>query len=357
MERYLEVRGLWKSFGPVLALHDVSFAVERNEFFTLLGPSGCGKTTLLRCVAGFEQADAGEVAVEGHDLRFDPPEKRDIGFVFQRYALFPTMTVYRNVAFGLEMRGLHGAELDRRVQEALDLVRLRGLEHRRPRELSGGQQQRVAVARALVIRPRLLLMDEPLSNLDAKLRQEMRTEIRRIQKETGITTLYVTHDQEEAFSLSDRILVMDAGRVQQIGTHAELYFQPANGFVADFIGQANRLPGEVVAAQVEETTVRVLGETLRLPRRPGLAPGQRVFVSVRPEHVRLAVCPGDSCLKGRVRQRQFLGPFLRYFVDIGGAEVVADISGITLDGLASLPQEGDNVTVGFSPHDCTLLEA
>ncbi|MGH7265451.1 MAG: ABC transporter ATP-binding protein, partial [Candidatus Rokuibacteriota bacterium] len=244
----LEVVGIRKRYGDVVALHETSLGVEAGRLLFLLGPSGCGKTTTLRIVSGFITPDAGEVRIHGERVDNLPPDRRGLGMVFQHYALFPHMTVFDNVAFGLRMRRVAAAELARRVVRALELVQLRGLESRYPRALSGGQQQRVALARAIVIEPRLLLLDEPLSNLDLKLREQMRSEIRALQRALGITTVFVTHDQDEALTMADEIVVMTEGRVVQRGTPAHLYERPANRFVAHFLGESNLESGRVEAA-------------------------------------------------------------------------------------------------------------
>jgi len=242
-EAYLSLRGLQKRYVDFTAVHDLNLDVPQGELIALLGPSGCGKTTTLRMIAGLATATSGRVVVAGRDMTAEPPFRRDMGVVFQSYALFPHMTVARNVAFGLEMRRVPKVEVARRVKEALAMVRLGGLEERRPKELSGGQQQRVALARALVIQPSILLFDEPLSNLDAKLRDEMRAEIRDIQQRLGITAIFVTHDQAEALAMCDKVAVMNAGRLEQLGTPLELYEHPVNPFVASFVGRINRVPG------------------------------------------------------------------------------------------------------------------
>ncbi len=280
----VQVGAVSKVFGigatAVTALDQVSLEIARNEFFTLLGPSGCGKSTLLRMLAGFEHPDRGTLRIEDRDVANDPPARRPVNIVFQSYALFPHMSVAGNVAFGLERQGLRGAALQRRVDDMLGLVRLEDLARRKPAALSGGQQQRVALARALAPAPKLLLLDEPLSALDLKLRRSMQIELKRLQRETGITFLLVTHDQEEALSMSDRIAVMDHGRIEQIGTSAAIYARPRSRFVADFMG-ANILPGALVAGATRD-------------------------VAIRPEHV-VVQCEGSAGLPGRVIATTFLG--------------------------------------------------
>jgi spermidine/putrescine ABC transporter ATP-binding subunit len=282
-----------KQFGPVVAVRDVSLRVRRGEFVSLLGPSGCGKTTMLRMVAGYLRPDRGAIYLDDRDETCTPPYRRDIGMVFQSYALFPHMTVEQNVAFGLRMRRVGNAEITRRVAEALQLVRLAGFERRKPAEISGGQQQRVALARAIVIRPRLLLLDEPLSNLDAKLRKSMQLEIRSLQETLGITTIHVTHDQSEALSLSDRVVIMNQGEIQQVGPPREVYVRPQSVFVADFVGESNLLHGRVteIAEGGDAITVELdSGERLSapVPTDSGTTSvGARVCVVVRPETIEM----------------------------------------------------------------------
>ena len=270
----------------VRAVDDFSLAVERGELITLLGPSGCGKTTTLRILAGFELPTSGDVYIEGQKMTHVPPQKRPTSMVFQSYGLFPHMTVFENVAYGLKVRRLPRREIKKRVSEVLSLVGLQGLEDRGVGQLSGGQQQRVALCRAIVIQPKVLLFDEPLSNLDAKLRKGTREQIRRIQKELGITSLYVTHDQAEAMSISDRIAIMNAGRLQQLGTAEETYARPANRFVADFIGEANFLTAKILTAESDRVRILLLGQEMDVAQSgTEFKPGEEVDVVVRPEAV------------------------------------------------------------------------
>ncbi len=302
----VELDRLTKRFGATAAVYGLSLSVGRGEFCTLLGPSGCGKTTTLRIVAGLVEPDDGRVLFDGKDVTRLPPWDRNLGMVFQNYALWPHMTVFDNVAFGLVERRVPKAEVRRRVAEALDKVGLTGMEGRFPSQLSGGQQQRVALARALVVRPGLLLLDEPFSNLDAKLRVQMRAELARLQRDLGITTLYVTHDQEEALVLSDRIAVLDSGRLVQAGTPRELYENPRDVFVADFLGGANLLPGMVVRRGAAEVEVQAGEARVAAPVEGEAAPGQPVWLSVRPEHLELSV--GDAGdLRGTVLATDYLG--------------------------------------------------
>lgn len=357
-DSYLQVRSVKKVFGNFTALEDITFDVEKGEFFTLLGPSGCGKTTMLRCIAGFLTPEEGQILVNGTEILEIPPHKRDIGFVFQRYALFPTMTVFKNVAFGLEMRRIPKDEISTRVDEALETVALQGLKHRKIRQLSGGQQQRVALARAMAIKPRLLLLDEPLSNLDAKLRIEMRSEIRGIQQELRITAIYVTHDQEEAFSLSDRILILDRGIIQQIGTGSDIYYSPKNEFVANFIGKSNFMPLEV-AHRTDDFIICRWGESeIRIPHSEWTKNRETVNISIRPEH--MVINPeeraGLNIIEGRVAEVQFLGALVRYFVDSGGTIIQAERHGMSHRRLHEILTKGDKIYLGFSPEDCTILQ-
>jgi iron(III) transport system ATP-binding protein len=313
----ISVRDLRKRFGEVAAVDGVSLEIEDGELFTLLGPSGCGKTTLLRLIAGFHRPDAGRLFFGERLVNELPPHSRNIGMVFQNYALWPHMTVFQNVAYGLRLRGLRGADLARRVGEGLHKVNLRGLGGRYPGQLSGGQQQRVALARALVLNPDILLLDEPLSNLDAKVRVQVRAEIRKLQQALGITTVYVTHDQEEALSLSDRVAVMREGRVLQVGVPRSLYERPATAFVADFVGTNNLLAGRVVARDGDRVTVDTeLGRFLAVPNG-ALPVGQSCVVAVRPENVLLGrTSGGDNRLSGRVGLAAYLGSTLRYDIEV-----------------------------------------
>jgi putative spermidine/putrescine transport system ATP-binding protein len=319
---YLELRDLHRNFGPVKALDGVEVQLEQGEFLSLLGPSGCGKTTALRLVAGFDRPDGGAILVGGRDVTHVAPNKRDMGMVFQAYSLFPNMTAAQNVEFGLKIRGRNRAERAKRVGELLELVGLGHAGDRYPHQLSGGMQQRVALVRALAIEPRVLLLDEPLSALDAKVRVQLREEIRRIQLELGITTLYVTHDQEEALSVSDHVAVMNAGRIEQMGSPAEMYSAPATPFVAEFVGTMNRLEGTVA-----EGGVRYGATTLRIDAAAGRKRGERVLVLVRPESVEVEAANGDApnVLRGEVLTQTFLGPVTRLRIVGPGVELIADV--------------------------------
>jgi len=317
----IAVQDLTKRFGQQEVLSRISFAIEEGEMFTLLGPSGCGKTTLLRLIAGFYSVEEGEIRFDGRVINDLPPHERGIGMVFQNYALWPHMTVYENAAYGLRLRKIPAAEIDQRIRAVLDKVKLGGLEDRYPGQLSGGQQQRVALARALVLNPKILLLDEPLSNLDAKIRIQVRAEIRKLQRELGITTVYVTHDQEEALALSDRIAVFNKGRMLQLGPPKALYERPESRFVADFIGINNLIDGTVEAVDAAQGLLRVrtaLGEmaaVLDERRRPG----ERCIVAVRPENADFdgAPVPGRNYVQGQITFAAYLGNTLRYDVDVG----------------------------------------
>ncbi len=284
----VELHHVIKRFGSVVAVDDVSLSIENGEFFSLLGPSGCGKTTTLRMIAGFETPTEGEIYIQGEAMGLTPPFQRNTNMVFQNYALFPHMNVAKNVSFGLEMKKVPKADIRQRVEEALEMVRLAKFGERKPNQLSGGQQQRIALARALVNRPSVLLLDEPLGALDLKLRKEMQIELKSLQHRVGITFVYVTHDQEEALTMSDRIAVMSGGRVLQVGTPTEIYEQPNCRFVADFIGESNFLSGEVSDIGADTITVAVDGVLpVQVARRRKVNRGQAVTVAIRPEKVRL----------------------------------------------------------------------
>jgi spermidine/putrescine ABC transporter ATP-binding subunit len=302
--------------GEIIAVRDVDLDVRPGELMTLLGPSGCGKTTTLRMIAGFQEPSSGKILIAGRDVTHVPANQRDIGFVFQNYALFPHLTIFGNVAYGLQVRNKSASEIQRAVAEALELVGLAGFGERLPNELSGGQQQRVALARAIIIRPRVLLFDEPLSNLDAKLRVSMRGEIRSLQQALRITTVYVTHDQEEAMAISDRIAVMAAGRIVQLDTAEALYRRPSSAFVAGFIGRANLLHATVISVSEGRVTVDVGGQKLAIRAQGAPAPGNPVNAVVRPEAI--AIVSSDTGLTGVVQSRTYLGDKIEYEVAFGG---------------------------------------
>ena len=308
----IEVIGVSKNFGTYQALKSISFEIRRNEFFTMLGPSGCGKTTLLRMLAGFESPDDGTILLNGTEVVDIPPHKRRVNTVFQSYALFPHMTLEQNVAFGLENLGWDRARIRARVGEMLERVHMSQFAARKPAQLSGGQRQRVALARALAPEPEVLLLDEPLSALDLKLRQAMRDELRKLQRDTGITFVFVTHDQEEALDMSDRIAVLGGGEVQQLGTPAQIYEEPVNRFVADFVGETNFLPVEVLETGGERATVRTpFGQVMRVPAPAGIATGPAT-ISVRPEKINLGDQAPGGGFAAQVTGKNYLGGYTHY---------------------------------------------
>jgi len=319
---YLSLEKITKVFPPrggaseVSAVKEADLQIERGELVTLLGPSGCGKTTTLRMIAGFEFPSSGRILLDGKEINTLPPNKRDMSMVFQSYAIFPHLNIFENIAYGLNVQRLPRTEIDRRVKKVMDLVQLGGYEKRAPNQLSGGQQQRVALARALVMEPKVLLMDEPLSNLDAKLRESMRSEIRRIQRSLGITSVYVTHDQIEAMTLSDRVVIMNQGLIEQAGTPVEVYRHPRTRFVADFIGRANFIPAVVLNGKPGELSVSVFGQQLQLAAvKDTFREGSQITLLARPEMIELAP-QGD--LTGIVRRASYLGNLFDYDVEVGG---------------------------------------
>ena len=346
----LALRGIRKAFGTVAALDGIDLEVKPGEFLTILGPSGSGKTTLLKIVAGFELPEAGDVLLGGEDVTFTAPARRNVGMVFQNYALFPHMDVRRNIAFPLEVRRLPRPEIDRRVGETLALVDLAGYEGRLPRQLSGGQQQRVALARAIVFDPQLLLLDEPFGALDRKLREAMQLEVRRLQRRLGLTTVFITHDQEEALILSDRIAVMSRGRIVQVAAPSELYARPANAFVADFVGESNLLFGRIAA--VRDGRAEIVSESgLRLTARADVAAGTRVGAVIRPERLALAAAgaPSPNRLCGEVIETVYVGTSHKYRVRLAdGTEFLARIRDTA--GQASV-EVGAPLTFDVAPED------
>ncbi len=350
---FLEISDLRKSFGPMHVVQNFELAVERGEFVSFLGPSGCGKTTTLRMVAGFERPSAGAIRINGQEMTGLRPNQRNVGMVFQSYALFPNMTVAENVGFGLKVAKRPAAEVRARVEEMLELIRLPTLAGRYPYQLSGGQQQRVALARALAIKPQVLLLDEPLSALDAKIRVSLREEIKTVQRELGITTIYVTHDQEEALSMSDRIVVMNEGRVEQIGTPFEVYNYPRTRFVASFVGTLN-----ILRARVTDVARGLIAiDDQEIVARRGIAgakTGETRLVALRPEAISLADSGGErNRMRGTIEDVSFLGSVMRIRVRF-------TTSAISLDTFnnpsVAPPQRGQPVTVGFAHEDVLVLE-
>jgi putative spermidine/putrescine transport system ATP-binding protein len=355
---YLELSHLEKSFGPNRVVKDFSLSMAKGEFVSLLGPSGCGKTTVLRMVAGFERPDFGAIMIDGEDVTRKRAASRNIGMVFQSYALFPNLTVAGNIGFGLKVKGLPRAEATARINELLNLIGLPELANRYPHQLSGGQQQRVALARALAPKPRVLLLDEPLSALDSKIRLSLRTEIREIQRKLGMTTIFVTHDQEEALSISDRIVVMNGGVAEQVASPAEIYSQPASRFVASFVGSLNILEATVTSARGEAS---LNGQTFLLPASvsagQSLQSGQTIHFGLRPETILLECldCPVADhrvCLKARILDVSFLGSFVRVKADVAGKPVLVDL--LSRPG-ESLPQLGADTLLSFSAEDMIPL--
>jgi len=350
---YLKLENVTKVFPPrggvgeVTAVHSVNLDIERGELVTLLGPSGCGKTTTLRMIAGFEFPTGGQIFLDGKAINMLPPNKREMSMVFQSYAIFPHLNVFENIAYGLNVQHISKSDITKRVGKVMELVQLKGFEHRAPNQLSGGQQQRVALARALVMEPKVLLMDEPLSNLDAKLREQMRTEIRRIQKEINITSVYVTHDQVEAMTLSDRVVIMDRGLIEQVGSPREVYRHPQTRFVADFIGRANFVDGVVKGSGVKGLIVEVFGQTLTLTDvTADFSVGDPVTLIVRPEMVHIR--PEATPFRGVIRRASYLGDCIDYDVEVNGQI----ISGVENDPLRlDIQPEGTEIGVGFNV-DC-----
>jgi len=322
----ITLQDLSKRFGDLSAVEKVNLKVEAGTLVCLLGPSGCGKTTTLRMIAGFEEPSEGKIFIGEDDITRIPPYTRPTAMVFQSYALFPHMNVFENVAYGLKARRRPKAEVEQRANEAIQLMELEGNERKSPPQLSGGQQQRVALARALVIRPKVLLFDEPLSNLDAQLRVRMRGEIRSLQRRLGITSVYVTHDQEEAFSIADVVALMNKGKLIQLGSPRELYRQPADRFVAEFVGLSNVVPAELVETRTDGAIVRVLGQTIR-SRRPPKSAGGPVSIVLRPEAMAIS-SSGDHGVLARVRSLAYVGPIARYRVQVegDGTELIVDLS-------------------------------
>ena len=350
----IRLEAIRRTFGAVRAVDDISLEIRQGEFFTLLGPSGCGKTTLLRMIAGFCDVERGSVWFGDQRIDKLPAHRRNTGMVFQNYAIFPNLTVERNVAYGLRARGLDRAEIAPRVEKALQTVRLAGYGARWPHELSGGQLQRVAIARSLVIEPAVLLFDEPLSNLDAQLRVQMRVEIRQLQQSLGLTAVYVTHDQEEALAVSDRIAVLNAGRVEQVGTPEAIYRQPATAFVAEFIGATNMLSGVAGAFDGATTAVTACGITLHVAGQVA-APGVNLLLSLRPETLRLVEpAAGGPQLPARLQLREFLGPIVRLHMTLPDG---TPIRVSALAGQADMAQPGADLALAYDPAQVVAFAA
>jgi iron(III) transport system ATP-binding protein len=357
---FIEIQSLFKRFKDVVAINHIQLEINKGEMLTLLGPSGCGKTTTLRCIAGLETPEEGDIVIDGKPLisqGFVPPSKRGIGMVFQNYAVWPHMKVFNNIVYGLKIEKISRQKIRERAQQVLSLVGLQGLQDRYPAQLSGGQQQRVALARALVSNPKVLLLDEPLSNLDAKLREELRFEIKSLVKRMGITAVYVTHDQAEAMVISDRIAVMDSGNIVQIGTPQKIYKKPANKFVADFIGTMNFISGKVVEVVPETKTVYVRTEfsdrmVCMTPDSTVVSPGAQVYASIRPEDVQVFTEPlqdRDNVFKGTIAHKAYLGNFLFFFVNVNETMIRVQVA-------HHLPQEeGQELYLFLDPQKCMIL--
>jgi putative spermidine/putrescine transport system ATP-binding protein len=348
---FLELTNIHKSFSGFTAVADFNLSVKSGEFISFLGPSGCGKTTTLRMIAGFEMPTSGTITLAGNDVTYIPPNKRNIGMVFQSYALFPNMTVFDNIGYGLRVAGKPKAEIKQRAAEMLQLIHMENFGKRYPSQLSGGQQQRVALARALAFQPKVLLLDEPLSALDAKIRVELRNEIRRIQQQLGITTIYVTHDQEEALSVSDRIVVMNQGKIEQAGTPTEIYNFPRTRFVASFVGTANQLECTVIDAERGELAFG--GEPIRTTLHLRQPAGSTVKLLLRPEVLRPGPNGGYNNLTGRVENVNFLGSTARVQLNLGDTLITMDVFN---ERQLELPQVGHTHTVNFLPHACWVVD-
>jgi len=357
---FIQIRNLFKRFNKVVAVNHIDLEVKEGEMLTLLGPSGCGKTTTLRCIAGLEKPEEGDIVIDGKPMLsegFVHPSKRGIGMVFQNYAVWPHMKVYKNIVYGLKIQRMSKQSIQEKAQQVLELVGLNGLEERYPGQLSGGQQQRVALARALVSNPKVLLLDEPLSNLDAKLREKMRFEIKSLVRRMGITSVYVTHDQAEAMVISDRIAIMDSGKVVQIGTAQEIYKKPANRFVADFIGTMNFMSGEVVQVLQDTDAVYVRTEfsekmLCTTNSIEATTPGKKVYASIRPEDVEVFTEPPqarENLFKGTIVHKAYLGNFLYFFVSVNDTMIRVQVP-------HHLPQEeGQELYLLLNPQKCMIL--
>ena len=350
----IELKNVTKRFDNVLALDRINLEVNAGEFFFLLGPSGCGKTTLLRILAGFEQPESGRVLFDERDVTDVPPHERNTGMVFQNYALWPHMTVWKNVEYGLTMRNMPQHERDQKVKRALEMVQMSGYAERSPNQLSGGQQQRVALARALVIEPGVVLLDEPLSNLDARLRLEMREQLQDLQRTLGVTMIYVTHDQKEALAMGARIAVMQMGKVAQVGTPREVYMQPLTRFVADFIGEINLISGEVKSVASEVVAATDVGDIRGPAGYEGVQVGDRVLCAIRPEAMDFLdeSETTDNVIFGRVRRAIYLGEVEQFFVELASGDQIKLIQyGATMQNV----QTGDEVQLGFSNQQVVVL--
>jgi putative spermidine/putrescine transport system ATP-binding protein len=347
---YLSLSNISKIFGVATAVENFNLDVEKGEFVSFLGPSGCGKTTTLRMIAGFEMPTSGTITLDGENITYQSPNQRNVGMVFQSYALFPNLTIGQNIGFGLEVRKMPAADIKRKIDEMLSLVHLEKHINKYPYQLSGGQQQRIALARALAINPRVLLLDEPLSALDAKIRVELRLEIRRIQQQMSITTIYVTHDQEEALLISDRVVVMSQGHIEQVDTPANIYNFPASEFVAQFVGQLNML--SVTDVDLKNNTCTLAGHKVKFEHMPDQKVSEHPRLAIRPEELQIGSGQGRNSLQGRVESVLFLGAIVRLRVDVGGSLLSADFFN---ERTRSLPRTGDDVLISFPENACWLI--
>lgn len=351
----VEVQNVTRRFGDLTAVDAVSLGVRRGEFLTLLGPSGCGKTTLLRMIAGFEIPDAGRVILGGRDVTDLPPYRRDVTTVFQQYALFPHLDVFDNVAFGLARRRIATGEIKRRVGQSLEMVRLSGMERRRPAELSGGQQQRVALARALVLEPRVLLLDEPLAALDLKLRKQMQVELKGLQRRVGISFVFVTHDQEEALTMSDRVVVMNAGRIEQVGRAEEIYERPLTEFVAGFIGISNIIEGTVESSEDEVSLINIGNVTVSAQGNQA-SKGERVRLMIRPEKIRLLSSGSSGAIEGEIESAVYLGDSTQWRVVLEGGQAITALEQNRAPFSSSQNRIGQKVSVTWEPGSAVMLK-
>jgi putative spermidine/putrescine transport system ATP-binding protein/spermidine/putrescine transport system ATP-binding protein len=356
----VQFKGIYKRFGKVVAVEKMDFEIEEGTLVTLLGPSGCGKTTLLRMVAGLEDPTEGDIFIKGVRINDTPIHKRNLGMIFQNYALFPHKNIFENVAFGLKYRDVSKADVKDKVTRALEMVRLPGVENRMPSQLSGGQQQRIAMARAIVIEPDVLLMDEPLSALDENLREEMRREVDNLQQLLGVTTIFVTHDQREALSMSDKILVMKEGRKQQEGEPQKVYNEPVNHFVADFLGHSNFIRGDVVGVSDERLEVKIeTGDVLFADNKGAFSTGDPVELVVRAQRFdvyekgEFEPSEGMNHFQGRIKDRSYMGGEVSYFIELGGDREIHAISMMR----TRLYKTGEQVSIEVAPHHCHLIPA
>lgn len=353
-EIILELIDLVKKFDEQKAVNKISVKINKGEFLTLLGPSGCGKTTTLRMIAGFEIPTSGEIILEGQHVEDKEPHQRNVNTVFQNYALFPHMNVYDNIAYSLKIKKVNKVEIKQRVEEMLTLIQLKGFEARKPDQLSGGQKQRVAIARSLINNPKVLLLDEPLGALDLKLRKQMQVELKGLQKRLGITFIYVTHDQEEALVMSDRIAVMNAGAIEQLGTPKEIYEKPKTRFVAGFIGEANIFSSIVASTSIDKATLKINDETI-IVDNDNFCVGEEVFISMRPENMKYAIeKPLDSNTKAVIKQHTYIGSSIKTVAILSsGQEVIMD----NYNKKALLPKEGTEVWILWNTEDMALVKS